>query len=105
MLLNRKIAVITGAASERGIGKATAKLFAQHGASVAIVDLDEESSVLAAANIGTAHSGYECDVSNHDRCTDLITRIVSDFGSVDIFGKRGRHNATPQSPGNRLRRF
>ena len=37
MLLNHKTAVISGAASQRGIGVATARLFAQHGARVAIL--------------------------------------------------------------------
>ena len=40
MLLNDRVCVITGAASARGLGKATARLFADHGARVAILDLD-----------------------------------------------------------------
>ena len=44
MLLSGKICVVTGAASERGLGLATAKLFASHGAKVAILDLDAEAS-------------------------------------------------------------
>lgn len=38
-LLDGKIAIITGAASPRGLGKATARLFAEHGAQVVIMDL------------------------------------------------------------------
>lgn len=44
MLLNNKIAVITGAASERGIGRATAACFATQGARVAILDLDRHAA-------------------------------------------------------------
>jgi NAD(P)-dependent dehydrogenase (short-subunit alcohol dehydrogenase family) len=40
MLLKGKTAVISGAASRRGIGLATARLFAEHGARIAILDLD-----------------------------------------------------------------
>ena len=44
MLLKDKTALITGAASPRGLGKATAKLFAEHGARVAILDLDASAA-------------------------------------------------------------
>ncbi len=37
MLLEGKTAIVTGAASARGIGKATARLFAAHGARVALL--------------------------------------------------------------------
>lgn len=67
MLLKGKTAVISGAASKRGIGRATAELFAEHGARVAILDLDEAASAEAAASIaaveGGAHLGVACDVT------------------------------------------
>ena len=49
MLLEGKTAVISGAASPRGIGFATARLFAKHGAKVAILDLNEQGAKDAAA--------------------------------------------------------
>lgn len=49
MLLKDKVAIITGAASARGLGFATAKLFAENGASVVIIDLNDEASKAAAA--------------------------------------------------------
>ena len=52
MLLKDKVAIITGAASARGLGFATAKLFAENGASVVILDLNSEASKAAAAALG-----------------------------------------------------
>ena len=49
MLLEDKVAIITGAASARGLGFATAKLFADNGAKVVIIDLNGEASKTAAA--------------------------------------------------------
>jgi NAD(P)-dependent dehydrogenase (short-subunit alcohol dehydrogenase family) len=51
MLLAGKVAVISGAASPRGIGLATARLLAAQGARVAILDLDEAAAQEAAAGL------------------------------------------------------
>ena len=51
MLLTGKFAVITGAASARGIGRATAQAFAAQGAKVAILDLDASAATEAAASL------------------------------------------------------
>ena len=52
MLLAARVAIISGAASPRGIGLATARLFADLGARVAIVDLDADAARSAAAGLG-----------------------------------------------------
>ena len=65
MLLTGKTAVISGAASARGIGRATARLFAEHGARVAILDLDRAGVSEAAASLPSEeHIGLACDVTN-----------------------------------------
>jgi NAD(P)-dependent dehydrogenase (short-subunit alcohol dehydrogenase family) len=84
MLLAGKTAVISGAASARGIGLATARLFAEHGARVAIVDLSEEASAATADGLGPQHRGYACDVTDAAACRDAIARILGEFGGVDI---------------------
>ena len=58
LLLDGKVAMISGAASARGIGLATAHLFAKHGAKVVILDLDGDAAAAAAAAIGPEHRGY-----------------------------------------------
>jgi NAD(P)-dependent dehydrogenase (short-subunit alcohol dehydrogenase family) len=84
MLLKNKIAVISGAAGKRGIGLATARLFAAHGARVAILDLDAAACVEAAGSVGAEHLGLACDVRRRDDCERAIAAAVARFGRVDI---------------------
>ena len=51
MLLKDRTAIVTGAASPRGIGKATARRFVEEGAQVAIFDLDAEATSSAAKSL------------------------------------------------------
>ncbi len=84
MLLAGKTAVISGAASPRGIGLATARLFAAHGARVAILDLDAMRSQDAAAGLGPAHRGYACDVTDLAACQAAADQVAAELGPIDI---------------------
>ena len=84
MLLSGKICVVTGAASERGLGMATARLFAAHGAKVAVLDLDLEASRRAAASIGQEHVGLACDVTDKAACDAAIAAVIAKYGRVDV---------------------
>jgi NAD(P)-dependent dehydrogenase (short-subunit alcohol dehydrogenase family) len=84
VLLDGRTAIITGAASPRGIGKATARLFADHGARIGIVDLAQADPQAAAADIGAPHRGYACDVRDKAGCEAVARRAIADFGQVDI---------------------
>ena len=84
MLLNGKIAVISGAASRRGIGLATARLFAAHGARVAILDLDLNAAHEAAASLGDGHLGLRCDVTDSEACNSSVAKVMDQFGGVDV---------------------
>jgi NAD(P)-dependent dehydrogenase (short-subunit alcohol dehydrogenase family) len=61
MLLAGKVAVISGAANPRGIGLATARLFAANGAKVVILDLDGTAAQDAAAMGGAVQRGLARD--------------------------------------------
>jgi NAD(P)-dependent dehydrogenase (short-subunit alcohol dehydrogenase family) len=76
--------VISGAASPRGIGLATARLFAEHGAHVAIVDLSEDAAQSAAHGLGADHRGFACDVTDRDGCERTVDRALEAFGHVDV---------------------
>ena len=84
MLLEGKVAVISGAASPRGIGMATARLFAEHGAKVAILDLDQAASAAAAASLGSGHRGFACDVRQKDATRRAADAVLGAFGQADI---------------------
>ena len=84
MLLNGKTAVISGAASARGIGLATARLFAAHGARVAILDLDGAAAEAAARELGPNHRGFICDVTDGASCGRAFDQALAAFGQVDI---------------------
>ena len=84
MLLQDKVAIITGAASPRGIGFATAKTFAREGARVALFDLDAKAVHEAASSIGSGHKGFTCDVRHAQRCAQVVQEVIAQFGRVDI---------------------
>jgi NAD(P)-dependent dehydrogenase (short-subunit alcohol dehydrogenase family) len=84
MLLNDKVCVITGAASARGIGKATARLFAAHGARIVILDLDASLAEAAAADLGKDHIGLRCNVTDKEACFAAAEATVSRLGRIDV---------------------
>ncbi len=84
MLLKDKVAVITGAASLRGVGKATARAFAAQGAKIAILDLDLQAAQAAAADIGSEHMGLVCNVTNKSECDRAAQQVIEQLGRIDI---------------------
>jgi 3-oxoacyl-[acyl-carrier protein] reductase len=77
--------IVTGAAS--GMGRATAHLFAQEGASVAVTDINE-AGVRAVADEIKAEGGtveaWRLDVLDGDAIKRVVSEIASRFGRIDI---------------------
>jgi 3-oxoacyl-[acyl-carrier protein] reductase len=83
--ISGKVAVVTGAAS--GIGRATAQLFADEGARVAVIDLNETGLKQVETEINDAGGqarGWVLDVSNAGEIARVIEEIAGHFGGVDI---------------------
>jgi NAD(P)-dependent dehydrogenase (short-subunit alcohol dehydrogenase family) len=80
-----KAAIVTGAG--RGIGKATAELFAAAGASVAVLDVDEEHAQRTAEAIGSAGGTaipIVCDVTGEKAVEAAFKQVAEELGSIDI---------------------
>ncbi len=84
MLLDGRIALVTGGASRRGLGRATAQLFAAQGACVAVVDADLSGAEACAASLGIDHLGLGCDVTERDACEAAAAATLARFGRIDI---------------------
>ena len=79
-----KVALVTGAGS--GLGLATAKAFAESGASVVLADWHEEAAQTAAkelANKGHKTLALRCDVSDDAQVEAMVKQTVAAFGRLD----------------------
>ena len=91
MLLKDKVCVITGAASLRSIGYATAELFAEHGARVVVVDLlmseqvlgDIKTSIESRLQREASVHGFRCDISKPEDCDQMVRNVVELHGTID----------------------
>lgn len=80
-----RVAIITGAAS--GMGRATARLFAEQGASVAACDLDEAAvaEVVGEITAAGAHAvAYGFDVADPAAIDAAVEQVRADLGPIDI---------------------
>jgi len=83
MLLENKVVIVTGAASPRGIGRATAKALAAHGAHVVVLDLRLEEAEQAARELGEGHLGLACDVTDRAACDAAAQATLAKYDSID----------------------
>jgi NAD(P)-dependent dehydrogenase (short-subunit alcohol dehydrogenase family) len=81
-----KVALITGAGSQRGIGRGTALALAREGASIAITDLVAENvnNVTAELNMISRAIGEVADVRNKAAMLQVVKKTVETFGGLDI---------------------
>jgi len=85
--LDDKVAIITG--GDSGIGRSVSILFAREGADIAILYLDAEQKDAEETKYFVEKEGRQCllipcDVRNSDCCIGAVTRVVDEFGHLDI---------------------
>ena len=79
-----KVALVTGAAS--GMGLATVEAFAEAGAAVALVDLNEAAARKLAKRLtseGHKAIAIACDVTDEAQVKNMVEQTVSAFGRLD----------------------
>ena len=96
MLLKDKVAVITGGAGQNGLGFATARMMAEQGARVVILDLAVADPQAAAARLGAQHLGLVADVTDKASCEAAAAQIKAAMGKV----KSGEYQFIHDSNGN-----
>ncbi len=86
LLLNNKVALITGAT--RGIGKEIALTFAKNGANIAFTYISSEDKAKALEtelkSYGIKAKSYKSDAGDFKAAEELVNIIISEFGTVDI---------------------
>ena len=82
---NGQVALVTGAA--KGMGLATARMFAQSGAAVLLADLEGDRAEQEAARIvreGGRAIAIACDVAVEAQISAMVDRAVAEFGRLDM---------------------
>jgi len=82
-----KVALITGAGSEKGIGRATAVKLSEYGATVIVVDVNEEGVKQVAEGIrreGGNAEGVTLDITDQSGVDDAVNSLVDKYGKIDI---------------------
>ena len=77
-----KRAIVTGGAS--GIGKATAILFAQAGATVLVADIDSAGAAATASEIGSSAASTRCDIIDETSVEAMFATATATMGGVDV---------------------
>lgn len=81
MIVNDKVAIVTGASS--GIGEATAKALAQHGVKVVLASRSKEKLDNLSSQLKDSYV-IQTDMMNEDEIKDMVKKAVDRFGRVDI---------------------
>ena len=78
--LQDRVAIVTGGVG--GIGLATARRFADEGAKVAVVDLDDQRGAEVANELGGIY--VSCDVTDPVQVDAMVARTIETYGTIDI---------------------
>lgn len=99
MLLDGKVAIVTGAG--RGLGRGAARALAANGAAVAVIELDEEKARSACTELreSGARAMYKvCDVRDRSDVLAATAAVIEEFGRIDILVNNAQASFAGQIP-------
>jgi 3-oxoacyl-[acyl-carrier protein] reductase len=85
MLLENRVAIVTGGAN--GIGRGISLELAKQGCSVAIADIQQDAAEKTAKEVsalGVKGIAIKCDVTNADQIKNVVDTVIKEFGKIDI---------------------
>ncbi len=84
--LSNKVVLVTGGAGL--LGQVFSQAFADSGAQVAVVDIDQPAAKSVADAVskksGQKVSGFGCDITSPESVAQMVTAVVSEFGRIDV---------------------
>ena len=83
-----KVALVTGSASPRGLGRAIVNRIAKEGTNIVILDLNPEAVQKAALEVKNTYNvktlGVACNVTKEADCISAINQVKTEFGRLDF---------------------
>lgn len=83
-----KVALVTGSASPRGLGRAIVNRLAEEGTTIVILDLQEDSVKNAAVEVkekfGVKTLGIACNVTKEEDCNKAVSHVKEQLGRLDF---------------------
>lgn len=98
--LKDKVAVVTGAGSQIGFGRAIALTLAKEGCNIVVNDIDMDGAKQTVAELetlGVKAVAIKADITKNDEVKDMVKKALDEFGKIDILVNNAG-GCTPPKP-------
>ena len=98
--LKGKVALVTGAGSQKGFGKGIAAVLADEGCDIAACDMDIKGAEQTASDIskkGVRAIAVKADITNSAEVKEMVKKVLDKFGRIDILVNNAGGSAPPKN--------